>query len=275
MTFQDASVKDVQNKIYDVMLYVHKLCKNNNIKYFLSGGTLLGAVRHKGFIPWDDDADIMFLREDYERFLQAASKDNDARFKIGSIRNDVNWTRPWARVWDSKTIVEFDSISDSAIGVYVDILPIDGLPDGMMAFKLFNYRIKWLNTLRNAAMRTSFVEGEKHRFIKKIIGLFAKRHSAYHYASKVDRLCASYKNNKSNFCGVSVLSHYMEKERFSEKCFEKTVEMDFEGSRFMCPSGYDAYLRQLYGDYMVLPPLEKQKSEHIFRITSMQEDYEE
>lgn len=266
MTSENATVRDVQNRIYEVLKYIDRVCRENDIEYFLSGGTLLGAIRHKGFIPWDDDADVMLKRPEYERLLKVLKKNKDKRFVLGSVETDSDWDKPWARIWDSTTRIRFDSIQDNGIGVFVDVLPIDAVPENYKMFKLFNYRVKFLNVLRNASIRTSFVEGEKHRFIKKILGFFAARHSGHYHAARVNRVCAAKKYGSTRHCGVTVLSHYMEKERFKCSCFDRTIEVCFETSRFMAPVGFDDYLRQLYGEYMKLPPVEKQKSEHLFRI---------
>ncbi|MGN0371086.1 MAG: phosphorylcholine transferase LicD [Butyrivibrio sp.] len=266
MIKSDASIEDVQKKIFKVMLYVDRVCREHNIVYFLSGGTLLGAIRHNGFIPWDDDADIMLPRSEYDKLLKVLKDNPDDRFRFGSVETDKDWTRPWARVWDSTTLVEFDSIKDSAIGVYVDILPIDGIPTNRLLFKLHNYRIKFLNVLRNASMRENFLEGEKNKTLKKLLGKLTAKKGPYYYACKVNRVSGKMDYNTHAYSGVSVLSHYMDKERFETVWFSGTTEKDFCGHDFLIPEGYDNYLRQLYGDYMKLPPADKQKSDHVFRL---------
>lgn len=271
MIEKEATIKDVQSKIYEVMEYVATVCEQNNIKYFLSGGTLLGAIRHNGFIPWDDDADIMLLRPEYEKLMRVMSQNPDERFVLESVNNDDLWTRPWARVCDNRTLIELDSINDKATGVYVDILPIDGLPNNSFVSLMYAYRIKFLNILRNSSMRQGFVDNEKYVFAKKILGLLTRNKTSNFYANKINRICSAKKVKTRKYCGVVCIAHYIKKERFLTSWFKATDKHSFEKRDFLVPAEYDKYLSTLYGDYMKLPPKEKQCATHFYKLISLQE----
>ena len=140
-TINTEELKKIQVEILD---YVDKFCEERNIKYSLYAGTLIGAVRHKGFIPWDDDIDIMMLRSDYERFLKELHEEKDSRYKILDFRYDHSYHYAFAKVIDSKTQLREEVIDPyDGLGIYIDIFPIDVLPDNKLKIRLV-YLIQWI-----------------------------------------------------------------------------------------------------------------------------------
>lgn len=122
-------IESIQKIVYKILCDIDDFCAQNQIKYYLSGGTCLGAVRHHGFIPWDDDGDIMMPREDYDRFVVGFAKAFSGKYMVGSLATDSEWQRPAGRVWDLSTKLEQTKFTGREMGVFIDVFPIDGLPN--------------------------------------------------------------------------------------------------------------------------------------------------
>ena len=264
---QELGLKEIQALGIEIISCIDQYARVNNLHYYMAGGTLLGAVRHKGFIPWDDDVDLMMPRPDYELFIRNFS---DKRYKVSSCEYDEDYNTPFARVWDTYTVLEFTSGKDKRIGVFVDIFPIDGYPSKELVSKIHTYRLKLRRTQINAVKRYSYKQGEKHIPLKKLLR-FLWRHNGNYYSKKLNRLALKYGFDNSAFVGVTTTTDHLFRERNNKEIFASTVYLDFEGMKLPAPSGYETYLKKLYGDYMELPPEEKRKTEHSF-FSFMKED---
>lgn len=246
-------VRQVQSVVLHMMCDIDDYCRKKGIRYYLSGGTCLGAVRHHGFIPWDDDADLMMPRPDYERFIRSFGKECGKRYGCMSLRTDPDWHRPASRVWDKRTTVRAKMFDEKTIGVFIDIFPIDGLPEGKLAQRLFYGRLKVLNVVRNASIRKDFWEEEKYRAAKKVLALFARRVSPRRLAIRIDHIAKRYPFEDSREVGAILALHYGSRETIKKELMSSAVWIPFEGREFPVPIGYDTYLSNLYGDYMQIP----------------------
>ncbi len=248
-----ATVKKMQQIIFRIMCDINDFCKKNNIRYYLSGGTCLGAVRHQGFIPWDDDADIMMPREDYERFIILFSKSYSKKYKISSLITNQNWQRPSARVCDLNSRITPTIYKEEPMGVFVDILPIDGLPRGVLWQHLFFLNLRILNALRNSSVRTIYTPEEKFKILKRMLRFITHHIGPRFFAEIMDRYAKHYKFDKSEWVAVSLGVHYWSKEIIKKTYMSESVYCKFEGEDFSIPIGYDLYLSNLYGNYMEIP----------------------
>ena len=202
------TVKKIQEIVFRIMCDIDDFCKENGIRYYLSGGTCLGAVRHGGFIPWDDDGDLMMPRRDYERFLDLFPRQFSGKYGIGAFSLNPKWQRQYARVWDLRTIWKSTNLDDITMGVFIDIFPIDGLPNGELRRKVYYGRLKLLSAMGSAAVKKEFLPGEKYRGIKRIAGLFLKPLGIRRFTMKMEQLAKKYDFDTSRYVGVSMAAHY-------------------------------------------------------------------
>lgn len=254
-----AEMRKIQIEILDKIDF---FCKAHHLRYSLCGGTLLGAVRHKGYIPWDDDIDILMPRPDYEKFL-TDYRDKDGAVVIQHYKNDITYPLRWARAIDSRTkLVSVTSVS----GVFVDIFPVDGLPSPEEA-KSYEQKLRKIKKhlvkatkYQSEALHKNALYLELKYFVKKL--LFKSREKVL---AEYEELFNSYDFEKSEFAGA-IVSRFGAKETLPSSVFKEYIELDFEGKQYSCLKNYDLYLKTLYGDYMQLPPEEKRKTHHRFKV---------
>lgn len=241
----------------DMLVKIHDYCTTQGIRYSLGGGTLLGSVRHKGFIPWDDDVDIMMPRPDYDRFVVDFKSEH---LVVQTYLNDKRYFKPFAKVYnDRTTLLEYGSKN----GVYIDIFPIDGLPedDGLAEY------IKKIQSLSVSVMRATYYHTNKgcrvYIYLKYLIkrALYPKRQASI---AKMEQLLHSCPFENSKNAGA-ITGRYLEKEIMDAETFKSYISLPFEGYNLMCIAAYNKYLMQHYGDYMQLPPKEQQKPNHDFK----------
>lgn len=238
---------------------IDSFCRKNKINYFLAFGTLIGAVRHKGFIPWDDDIDIAMPRPDYNKFIHQFN-DKVQNLKVLAPEIDLDYYAPYANVYDMRTILEEKGTSHLGLelGVKIDVFPIDGVPTNKYLYGLVSYIMRLYNYILNIKRRC---DNKSFSFkIKKIIcSLFGYRF----LQKRIIKLAARFPYDESYYVDHFVFSAYLGK-RFKKEALNSFVTIEFENEEYLCPIGYDEYLRKIYGNYMKLPPAEKQIPHHNF-----------
>ena len=258
----ELSAKEVKKIALNILVKFAEYCEKNNLTYVLAGGTLLGAIRHKGFIPWDDDIDVMMPRDDFEKFNRLV-KNAKLGDNIGVLQQDSsNYYYPFTKLYDDRTIAKMDD-NNSVHGVWIDIFPADNIPaDVSQTKKLFRKSRFWRATI--ISMNTDLKNSRG--YIKNIAKVALKVLSNMVGKKRVLKLATANAMTKSNenseFIG-GVLWGYGVKEKLKKEEFINTTSVVFEGYEFKAPVGWDKYLTGLYGNYMELPPVDKRQTHHI------------
>ena len=253
-------------QIHDCEIEMLKLfvtiCEKHNLNYYLAGGTLLGAVRHHGFIPWDDDIDILMTRDDYDRFLTYADEIAESgRYFIASCELG-NLNMPFCRIFDRKThILSLHSKDSFEQNLWVDILPLDGLPDDdRIVEKLFKKSLFWRMILKIQKARPEKSKTFLKRICKYVIKFITLPWGPKTTAGIINKISRTYSVDSCNYIG-GIAMGYGPQEKMPKEEYLKTVKVEFEGMLLNAPSCWDYYLTRLYGDYMQLPP-EDQRIAH-------------
>jgi len=252
-------LKEIQ---IDILDFVDDFCKRHHIKYFLTGGTLIGAVRHKGYIPWDDDIDLCMLRDDYDRFLNLFPKESQSKYKIYSNTLGEKYPIPFVKVANIQTLLKEDVIIPSDIGVNIDIFPLDTIPiDKKLQKKLYRKFGLYFGMLQMKEILWSS-KRSFHNNLIMIISRYLLKAVPYSFIlKKINENAVKYKDIDSPLCGDLVWGYGI-REITKKENFRDSIDCEFEGKIYPVPVGYDSYLQGVYGNYMMLPPEEKRVSSH-------------
>ena len=260
-------LQKVQKEFLEIALEVKRVCDENHIRYFLCCGTFLGAVRHQGFIPWDDDMDLSMLREDYEKFRKIAPEKLRPEYCFQDWHTEPGYPHPFGKVRKRGTrYVESKGCPLREDGFYVDIFPIDFAPDDPAQRK----RLAWkqLQLYRLKLMKSGckpWMEGEQV-IVKKRIGyllyqLLALFTTQEHLIRKYDRISQVPSGSQVYEETATPVMYY-----FPRSLFDRQKEYSFVGVPMTGCEDADTYLKILYGDYMKLPPVEERENRHQIRI---------
>lgn len=257
------TLEQLQDIEYEILCNVADLCEKNGLRYGLAGGTLLGAVRHGGFIPWDDDIDIEMPRPDYIKFMKIADQLPN-RYKLSSPYNDLDNFHAYSKVYDLKTkLVEFPEGKKIDIHVYIDIFPIDGMPDEPIAQE--RHRLKCRRRMLSMyAFRIAKFKLNETSGVKKLFWIFLKYIQNYLIKDRqiyyIDRICQKYDFDKSKYCSETIAG-YGFKETMPCIVYQFDGRVKFRDREFYTFRIPEYYLTNIYGDYMQLPP-ENQRYHH-------------
>lgn len=249
------SLAEMRRIQLDILEKVDVFCRKNNLRYSLGGGTLLGAIRHKGYIPWDDDVDIMMPRPDYETFLRSF----DGLYQhlvLQHYKNSPSCMKTFAKIYDDRTVL-VEKIQKC--GVYIDVFPIDGLPSELELpgyIEEINSCARWLYRTTNILAFDKNIWHIIKYFIRRVIDP-----SRSDVVRKLEECLTKYPFDSSEFAGA-IVGRYAEKEHMKADVFKSFINVSFENKVFMAISDYDSYLKKHYGRYMELPPKENRVSNH-------------
>lgn len=255
---------EIQQESLKILNDVHQFCTSHNIHYSLAYGTLLGAIRHKGFIPWDDDIDIMMPRPDYERFCALYKSE---LYKLIYSGNDKTCMLAFARVCDMRSTKVIGSTwTMESTGIWIDVFPIDGAEDNQSSFEYRYQKVRkqWKKLLRNRELA-----GGTAPFYSKKMNLLIKALNLFHL-SFVNTIIEKSRRNYIIKCAKSidfgstgyacqmVCCDDTHRVPYPINVFDTFEELPFDGKYFMVASGYDTILKSDFGDYMKLPPISQQ-----------------
>ena len=260
----DGKLNDIQQILLGFLLEVDRICKKHNIKYFLGGGSLLGAVRHKGFIPWDDDADVMMLRKDYDRFLSVLPNELPNYLFAQTQKNEKDSHFPFTklRINDTLLSTEFTSrFPNIHNGIFLDVLAQDYTSNSAFLRKIHMKATassrwlvldKWRGTSVNANSRFSSLCAN---ILRKIFPLG--------FLQKVqNKLISLHKNMKNPKYLFDSMGRNVSRGAFPAEWLDEAIWVDFENAKLPIPKEYDKYLKYLYGDYMEMIPVSERHVSH-------------
>lgn len=260
------TLRKLQLTELELLQEVDRICRKNKIDYSLDGGTLLGAVRHKGFIPWDDDADIMMTRAEYNRFYKACRKElNKEKYFLQEFRTDSEYRWGYSKLRKNGTVFlrENQEQIKCHTGVCIDIFIFDKVPDNYIC-RRFHWMACFL--VRKGLYSVVGVRNAKNPLIRLTYGFMAL-FSRNFWVRWLSCLVSSEQGKNRE-----LLSHLTYPNRksirygLSADYFDTYVDIEFEGNRFLAIKEYDRYLTELFGDYMKLPPIEKRKVHPVTKI---------
>ena len=255
----EIELKEMQQIELNIFKEFVKICEKYHLRYYMDGGTLLGACWFQGFIPWDDDIDLKMPRPDYEKFLQLQSELPEYLTIERPSKEKCDYL--FAKLIDNRTLlIEEKNGVEKHTGVYVDIFPMDGHPDDEEECKEYLRIMQKLNGLFHSSLEDFQNMRSSKRFLSRIKG------TIYYFMSKLDKnyrwrlfekleTCAKrYEFDKCTYVGMTIEGN-PQKERFHRSWLDETVLLPFEDAKFVAPSGYDEHLTIFYGDYMNLPKI--------------------
>ena len=260
------SLEEIQVISLDIMKDIDRVCRKHGLKYTGIGGTLIGAIRHHGFIPWDDDIDIAMPREDYNKLLKIYPKECDKRYKIFSYTTDDDYYYSFIKVSDTTTRVsEAYKPAINEMGVFVDIFPIDNLSSK-------NYKLKYkylYYILMQIQVSLCFDSPKKYRKLaKKIVRPFFAPRSYKYYLNKLNKYSQKENNNSNtNLTGIFMVG---DDDMHDHSVFDSYIDLQFEDTQIMSVKNYDRFLRDRFGDYMVIPP-ENERVSHCIKAYRVEE----
>lgn len=251
----------------DIVKEVVAICEKHGFTYFMLGGTMLGAVRHKGFIPWDDDIDLGIPRIDYEAFLKVAPKELSSHLKVVNYRTDPDYHYYITRILDTETKVEEERIGNENryTNASIDIFPIDGTPNNEILRKLYFFRVLYHRALMSLCYKDSIDRKRPRGTAEKILLWVMERipvekmTTPHMQKEKIDRLLRSQRIDGAKYIG-NIMGAYRTKEIVPAEFYGKGKMYPFEDIELRGMELADEYLTWTYGDYMKLPPEDKRKT---------------
>lgn len=267
---RELTLTEIQAREYELLKQFDAYCKRHGLTYCLCGGTLLGAVRHKGFIPWDDDIDLMMPREDYERLRDLSRGETVSDCLRVRYPGDAGYPYGFMKAVDTRTVVYERNITrdEQRTGLALDIFPLDRMYVSPWKNRLLLTRVKfWIQVGKVGAGMVRAEKDSLKKRLRNLVMLLLRPIAAcvsYEKAmARVDRIASGRRTLAPYILGNLGWPNQW-KDMFPKEVFDSYVDLDFGADKFPCPAGYDAYLTQLYGDYMRIPK-EGERAAHSFR----------
>ncbi len=251
------TLKKLHSVEVEILDEIVRVCEKNNINYFLCGGTLLGAIRHKGFIPWDDDMDIAMFREDYNKFIEIAPKELNKKYCLDCYQTNKNCYFPFLKVRKNNTLLDEALVShlDTNKGIFVDIFPLEKIEnpyskklriDALLIKNIWDVILYKYKIVKD-------IKGCRHPFLARLLNIY----SLDKLKQKQLKLLEKQNNSEATTVCSLIGAYDYRKEIYDLKELIPASEVTFENKKYKTFKNYDYYLTKLYGNYMELPPKDK------------------
>nr|WP_295590214.1 LicD family protein [uncultured Streptococcus sp.] len=263
------SIEEAKKLELDILDFIDSFCKEHGINYCINYGTLIGAIRHKGFIPWDDDIDLSMTRENYEKFIQLFSE-KQSRYKLLSLETDDQYFNNFIKIVDPTTkIIDTRNTKTYDSGVFIDIFPMDTFNDTKVVdicYKLESFKLLSFSKHKNIVYGDSKLKD----LIRTLFWLLLRPVSPRFFANQIEKQIQKYRVENGKYIAF-IPSKAKEKEIFPRDMFDELIETPFEHLVLPAPKHFDAVLKQFYDDYMTVPPKEKQIYIHEFEAYKLED----
>ena len=269
----DTVLRQLQMIELEMLKEVVRICDKYGLTYYLSAGTFLGAVRHKGFIPWDDDADVRMPRPDYEKLLKILPGELKEPYLIKHFQYDRTVHRYFLRINDPRIkLVRTNSTTGELSNVWLDIFPLDGMPENKLHNKLRQFRLLWRRMWLQISVFDEIITLDKKRKGYENAIIWVVRHTPLQKMvsydkmwKKLDRAMKACPAETAKYY-VNFMGMYKFRDMIEKSVYGKGAKYTFEDAEFNGPEDYDTFLRHLYGDYMQLPPEDKRNKHAVKEI---------
>lgn len=276
-TITETQKEQLKYMLLEMLAWFHEFCQTHQLCYYILGGTMLGAVRHQGFIPWDDDIDLGMPRADYLRLRQIMEKQSQGRYILETPDSELpDYFYPGSKLYDTRTTLVEHNRYQIKRGIFLDIFPLDGIGDTREeAWKRFEPIRRKRNLL--LTLTTGIRQGRSD--LKNLAVLLMRAMPDWVISKKkllhsLDRTCASWDFDCCQWVG-NLVGNWMERELMPRSVLGEPTLYRFEGLWVYGPEQYDAYLTALYGDWRQLPPVEKRVSHHDFLLLDLEQPWQE
>lgn len=270
------TMQEIQKVSLEVLKKMTEIMDREGFRYVLAYGTLIGAIRHKGYIPWDDDVDIHMLRPDYDRFLKYAveNKEKFGHLEVMNMDNTPNYPYMITRVSDSRYEIDVKNERKCGLGIFVDIYPLDGIGNSIEEGKAILSKSCKYPSMIFLATRKYFhfglTKGLKKKMLKPVLFLYTHILGKDYFVKKLNNLLRKLDYDNSKYVGCPAWTNYPYLDVFEKKKIEDRIKWPFEKYEFWVPRAYDEILRETYGDYMQLPPEKDRVYHHLYKAYKKQ-----
>ena len=268
----ELSLQEIQHSSLEIVKIVRDICNQNDFKYYLAFGTLIGAIRHKGFIPWDDDLDIMMPRKDYDKLLTYFRENEKALYpiKIFNKENTDDYPYMISRVSNVSYRLVAQNERSYGLGTFIDIYPLDGLGSDYDQACKIKEKASRLSSLCYLSTRLrcekEITKGKLKMIIKYPAFAVSKIIGTKYFMNKLNKFKDIYDYADSKYISCVTWGSSIEKGIYSKEQFGNGIDVVFEGETFRAPLKYDTVLHQLYGDYMKMPPENERIQQHFYTV---------
>ncbi|WP_308687994.1 MULTISPECIES: LicD family protein [Bacteria] len=263
------NIEEAKKLELDILDFIDSFCKEHGINYCINYGTLIGAIRHKGFIPWDDDIDLSMTRENYEKFIQLFSE-KQSRYKLLSLETDDQYFNNFIKIVDPTTkIIDTRNTKTYDSGVFIDIFPMDTFNDTKVVdicYKLESFKLLSFSKHKNIVYGDSKLKD----LIRTLFWLLLRPVSPRFFANQIEKQIQKYRVENGKYIAF-IPSKAKKKEIFPRDMFDELIETPFEHLVLPAPKHFDTVLKQFYDDYMTVPPKEKQIYIHEFEAYKLED----